>query len=75
MSSEGSSAASSWCGTRPITAAATARYRVALAPVPSSQARPTFWRGLRTHGRDPQPEQGDAQLPIEEGWMPNSPST
>jgi len=39
---------SSWCGTRPMTAADTARYTMALAPVPSSEARPTFRRGSRT---------------------------
>ena len=37
-----------WCDTRPITAAATSRYSRALAPVPSSEARPTFLRGSRT---------------------------
>ena len=37
-----------WCETRPITAAATARYTRALAAVPSSEARPTFRRGSLT---------------------------
>ena len=39
---------SPWCETRPITAADTARYAIALAAVPSSEARPTFRRGSLT---------------------------
>jgi hypothetical protein len=39
---------SSWCGTRPITAAATSRYKIALTPVPITEARPTFLRGFFT---------------------------
>src|SRR5271165_287992 len=39
---------SAWCGTRPITAAATSRYKTALTPVPSTEARPTFLRGFLT---------------------------
>jgi hypothetical protein len=36
------------CETRPMTAADTARYTMALAPVPSSEARPTLRRGSLT---------------------------
>src|SRR6516162_8872187 len=39
---------SAWCGTRPIMAAVTTTYSRALATVPSTDARPTFLRGLRT---------------------------
>src|SRR5271166_5046142 len=39
---------SAWCGTRPITAADTSRYKMALRPVPSTEARPTFLRGFLT---------------------------
>src|SRR5580658_205435 len=39
---------SAWCDTRPMTAADTARYTIAAAPVPSSEARPTLRRGSFT---------------------------
>ena len=39
---------SAWCGTRPITAADTSRYKMALTPVPITEARPTFLRGFFT---------------------------
>src|ERR1041384_8294965 len=40
--------ASVLCATRPITTADTATYRIALAPVPRIEARPTFRLGSRT---------------------------
>jgi len=39
---------SAWCGTRPMITADTARYRIGLAAVPSSEARPTLTRGFFT---------------------------
>jgi hypothetical protein len=39
---------STWRGTRPMTAAETARYKMALAAVSSSEARPTLTRGFLT---------------------------
>src|ERR1700683_2687466 len=39
---------SAWCATRPMTAADATRYTMAAAPVPSSEARPTFRRGSFT---------------------------